>query len=87
MEITNKVLLKYNMVSLDEYKEMFGNTLDTEITFYQTFLIQTDYIPNKIVEAQILGEEVDDYTEILNYRKLARQEINRLQAIEQEVSE
>ena len=87
MEITNKVLLKYNMVSLDEYKEMFGDTLDTELTFYQTFLIQTDYIPNKIVEAQILGEELDDYTEILNYRKFARQEINRLDELEKEVSE
>ena len=87
MEITKEVLLKYNMVSLDRYKEMFGDTLDTEKTFYQTFLIQTDHIPNKIIEAQILDEEIDNYTEILNYRKFARQEINRLESLVKEVSE
>lgn len=82
-----EILLKYNMTNLEEYKAIFGNALDTERTFYQTFLIQTDHIPNKIIEAQILNEEIDDYTEILNCRKFARQEINRLQEIEREVSE
>ena len=82
-----ELLTKYKMVFLEEYKKVFGDSLETEKTFYQTFLNQTDHIPNKIIEAQILGEEVDDYTEILNYRKLARQEINRLQGIEREVSE
>lgn len=38
------------MVSLEEYKEMFGDTVDTEFTFYKTFLIQTDHIPLKIFE-------------------------------------
>ena len=75
------------MLTLDEYKEYKGDTLNTELVFYQTFLIQTDHIPNKIIESQILGEDAEDYTEILNYRKFARQEINRLQEIEREVSE
>ena len=38
-----KILLKYNMTNLEEYKAIFGNALDTERTFYQTFLIQTDH--------------------------------------------
>lgn len=73
-----ELLNKYNMVSLDEYKEMFGDTIDTEITVYQTFLIQTDHIPNKIIEYQIMGKEVDDYTEILEYRQYCREMINKL---------
>lgn len=68
------------MRSLKEYKERHGDNIDTEMTFYQTFLIQTDHIPNKIVEAQVLGIEIDDYTEILHLRQHARDEINRLRA-------
>lgn len=74
------LLKKYNMKSFLEYKGDLGNLIDSELEFYQTFLIQTDHIPNKIIEAQILGEEIDDYTEILNYRKFARDEINKLKA-------
>jgi len=76
--ISIELLNKYNMVSLDEYKEMFGDTMDTEITFYTTFLIQTDHIPNKIIEAQIMGKEIGDYTEILNCREYCREKINEL---------
>lgn len=72
------ILKKYNMRSLEEYKERHGNNIDTEMTFYQTFLIQTDHIPNKIIEAQVLGIEVDNYKEILELRQYARDEINRL---------
>lgn len=78
---TNKILSKYNMTTLDKYKEMFGDTIETEKTFHQTFLIQTDHIPNKIIEAQILGKEIDDYTEILNLRQLARERINELENV------
>lgn len=46
---------------------------------WRIFLMVTDHIPNKIIEAQILGEPVEDYTEILRYRQLARDEINRVQ--------
>ena len=75
------ILKKYNMRSLEEYKERHGDNIDTEMTFYQTFLIQTDHIPNKIVEAQILNKEIEDYTEILNYRQIARDKINELYSL------
>lgn len=77
--ISQEILKKYNMVTLEEEKAALGDTVNTEKMFYKTFLIQTDHIPNKIIEAQILNQSVDDYTEILNYRQLARDEINRLE--------
>ena len=48
--MNTEVLKKYNMLSLEEYKEEFGDSLDTESIFYQTFLSQTDHIPLKIFE-------------------------------------
>lgn len=53
MTIPSDLLAKYNMTSMEQYKEMFGDSVDTEITVYKTFLIQTDHIPNKIVEQLI----------------------------------
>lgn len=76
--ITQELLKKYNMVTLEEYKEIFEDSIEVEIDYYKTFLIQTDHIPNKIIEAQILGEEVEDYTEILLSRKYARDKINKI---------
>lgn len=52
---------------------------ENEAEVWQAFLNATDHIPNKIIEAQILGEPVEDYTEILRYRQFARDEINRIQ--------
>lgn len=60
MKISLELLERYDMASLDLYKEMFGDTLDTELTFYRTFLIKTDHIPNKIIEGLI--EELSDAT-------------------------
>lgn len=80
MNISIEILNKYNMVSLDEYKSIFGDTTDTEKTFYKTFLFQTDDVPKIVIEAQLLNEECDDYTEILNIRKQCREEINRIEA-------
>lgn len=65
-----EILKKYKMAPMEKYF--------TEIDFYKTFLQQTDHIPNKIIEAQALGDTPEDYTEILNYRQIARNEINRL---------
>ena len=72
--IPKEILERYNMAEMYCY--------ESEIDFYQTFLIQTDHIPNKIIEAQILGEPAKDYTEILRYRQFARDEINRLEVSE-----
>ena len=41
------------MTSLEEYKQIFGDTLETEKMFYQIFLKQTDHIPLKIFESFI----------------------------------
>lgn len=79
--LTDDILARYHMIPLAGYKERFGDNIDTEIGFYQTFLIQTDYIPLKMMEAQLTGEMLtEDYSAVLQYRKLARGEINRLQA-------
>lgn len=48
--ISKELLAKYNMVPLTKYKEIFGDTLDTELSFYDTFLRQTDHIPLKVME-------------------------------------
>ena len=68
--IPKEILERYHMAEMDWY--------ESEIDFYQTFLVVTDHIPNKIIEAQILGEPAEDYTEILRYRQFARDEINRI---------
>ncbi len=60
MMIPIEFLNKYNIVKED---------FDGENDFLETFLIATDHIPNKIIEAQILREEAKDYTEILLLRK------------------
>ena len=63
------------------YKEQHGDTLDTEVTFYKTFLIVTDYIPSKMMEAQLAGETInEDYSAVLQYRKEAREKINALES-------
>ena len=67
------------MQPLDWYKEQHGDTLDTEVTFYKTFLIVTDYVPSKMMEAQLAGEAInEDYSAVLQYRKEAREAINAL---------
>lgn len=50
-----------------------------ELEYFRTFLAQTDYVANKIAEAAYLGEALDeDYTDVLQARKYARQRINEL---------
>ena len=69
--IPKEIYKKYLLADITEY--------ECPQDFYRTFLIQTDHIPNKIIEAQILGEPAEDYTEILRYRQFARDEINKLE--------
>ena len=70
--IPNELASKYNLPPVDEYPF-------PEIDWYSTFLIQTDYVANKIAEALYLGEELDeDYTAVLQARKFARNKINEL---------
>ena len=51
--ITEKLLKKYDINTLDGYKKDFGNTVETEKMYYHTFLIATDHIPLKIFESFI----------------------------------
>lgn len=90
MYILKEILDKYNLLPYEEFTKKFGDEFEEKgikLYYCKTFLIQTDHIPNKIIEAQILNEETNDYTEILNYRKFARQEINRLESLIKEVTE
>lgn len=75
--IENFILKKYGLPSLEEYKEKL-NDPNAEELYYRTFLMQTDHIPNKIVESQLLQKEAVDYTDVLQARAFARSEINRI---------
>lgn len=64
------------MATLEECIKMFGDSTDTERTFYQTFLMRTDHIPLKLIEGSVSSADV---AEELKYREIARQEIARLE--------
>lgn len=70
--IPTELAEKYGLPPIEEYP--FG-----ELDWYKTFLIQTDYVANKIAEALYLSEEIDeDYSEVIQARKYARTKINEL---------
>lgn len=50
MIIPTELLKKYSMATLEEEKNLFGDTAEIEKMHYTTFLIQTDHIPLKIFE-------------------------------------
>ena len=63
--IPKEICEKYHLADITEY--------ETESEFYETFLIQTDFIPNKILEGVATSEE---YADELYYREFARQQID-----------
>ena len=63
--IPKEIYEKYHLADITEY--------ETEALFYETFLIQTDFIPNKILEGVATSEE---YADELYYREFARQQID-----------
>ena len=63
--IPKEIYEKYNLADITEY--------EIESAFYETFLIQPDFIPNKIIEGVATSEE---YADELYYREFARQQIN-----------
>ena len=63
--IPKEIYEKYHLADITEY--------ETESEFYETFLIQTDFIPNKILEGVATSS---DYADELYYREFARQQIN-----------
>lgn len=64
----NEVAEKYGLAPLETFKEEFD-----EIEFYESFLKQTDHIPNKILEGVATSA---DYADELYYREVARQQIS-----------
>lgn len=70
MKSINEVAEKYGLAPLETFKEEFD-----EIEFYESFLKQTDHIPNKILEGVATSA---DYAEELYYREVARQELDKL---------
>ena len=77
MMISNELLERYHLKPLSYYLQTAdGNEQEVTKAFYSSFLIQTDYVPNKIIEAQALGKEVaQDYTEVLEAREFARNQL------------
>lgn len=68
------------MPPLEWYLERHGDTVDTRVTYYRTYLMQTDYVAAKIAECAYLGRPVEEkYNAILQKREEARQAINQLQ--------
>ena len=63
--IPKEIYEKYHLADITEY--------ETESVFYETFLIQTDFIPNKILEGVATSA---DYADELHYREFARQQID-----------
>ena len=77
--ISSELLKKYNCYdSLESAKEVHGDSVDTEIVFYKTFLNVTDYIPTKIMEMKLLNKECTDYSAELEAREFARSRIDFL---------
>ena len=63
--IPKEICEKYHLADITEY--------ETESEFYETFLIRTDFIPNKILEGVATSS---DYADELYYREFARQQIS-----------
>ena len=65
--IPKEVYEKYHLANIAEY--------ETESAFDETFVIQTDFIVNKILAGVATSE---DYAGELYYREVARQELDKL---------
>lgn len=76
-----------NMPPLEQYLRDFGDTVSTQITYYKTYLMHTDYVASKIAECTYLGQSVEDkYRDVLQKRAEARAAIDALEAQEKEGS-
>lgn len=90
LTLTDIELQKYSMLTLDQFLldiQESGRVASNQIVigYYKTFLIQTDYIISKLSEMYLQGVSTlnteTEYQKVLNDRKLAREEINRLQSL------
>lgn len=77
--IADYILQRYHIGAIEDYAALEGSQKAGEETMYRTFLLHTDYVPNKIVEAQALGIPLDqDYTDVLQARAYAREQLDLL---------
>lgn len=90
LTLTELELQKYYMLPLNQFisdVEETGRTIGNQIVigYYKTFLIQTDYIISKLSEMYLQGISIlsteSEYQKVLDNRKLAREEINRLESL------
>lgn len=72
-----EIMKQYLGISLYDFLNQEEERL--EIDYYYSYLLTTDYIPNKIIECQFLNEECKDYSDELRARKYAREKIGELQ--------
>lgn len=82
LNLSEEQLQKYYMNTLEQFQKDFGESLDTELTYYKTFLIRTDHIVLRAAESLLLLEPsgIDDYLEIVKARRAARVRINQLES-------
>ena len=90
LTLTELELQKYYMLPLNQFIsdiEETGRTANNQVVigYYKTFLIQTDYIISKLSEMYLQGISTlsteSEYQKVLDNRKLAREEINRLESL------
>lgn len=86
----DNIFIKYTGRTLEDWIEEndefyngggVNNPHACKIEFYQYFLENTDFITAKIIEAQALGLEIKDYSEVLLARQYARDQVNKLEDI------
>lgn len=73
--IKDEIAAKFHLPPIEEYPF-------PEEDYYRTFLIQSDYIVLKAMEATISGKKdsgIDNLSEIMQGRDYARQMINEIQ--------
>lgn len=78
-----EIFLKINGFLLKDFLENHKTDEDYHeanliMDYYLIFLRNTDYIPNKLIEAQVLGAKCQDYNDVLAARQFAREEIDKL---------
>lgn len=86
-EINPKFLKSCDMMSLEESKVHHGDTLDTEYTFYFTFLIQSDKKVLQYLRECSLDIETtltyDEYIELEHCRQYA---VEQMRVLEKEMN-
>ena len=86
LNLTQEELQRFSMINLEQYlQESNEGELHTTLDWYMTFLRQTDFILLRMLETAITEWKVTtDEIRIIEKRKIAREEVNRLQLLIEE---